>query len=40
VEDITKGDLEWSQSAGYSQIIAKKEINLLDSFDCIKKAYR
>ncbi|SVD03191.1 uncharacterized protein METZ01_LOCUS356045, partial [marine metagenome] len=40
LEDISKGDLEWSQSAGMGQIIAKKEINLLDSFDCIKRAYR
>ena len=40
VEDITKGDLVWSQSGGLRQIIAKKEINLLDNFDYIKQAYR
>ena len=40
LEDITKGDLLWSQSAGLRQIIAKKEINLLNSFDYIELAYR
>ena len=39
LEDISKGDLVWSQSAGLRQLIAKKEINLFDSFDYIKQAY-
>ena len=40
LENFTKGDFDWSQSAGVWNIIANKEINLLNSFDCIELAYR